>query len=190
MKFNGMKKVHEGKFIARYDVSYTTEQGHEKIYEMISRNKDMHTLEDLNNPNVEAVVLVIFDEKHERLLLDKEFRLAPGCFVYNFPAGLIDPGETPEQAANRELYEETGLELVSVEDVIGESYSAVGFSNEKNLTIVGTARGEFRHDNESEFEEITSAWYTKAEITELLKKYPFAGRTQAFCYMFSNARFK
>ncbi len=179
MKFNGIKKVHEGKFIARYDVSYTTEQGHEKIYEMISRNKDMHTLEDLNNPNVEAVVLVIFDEKHERLLLDKEFRLAPGCFVYNFPAGLIDPGETPEQAANRELYEETGLELVSVEDVIGESYSAVGFSNEKNLTIVGTARGEFRHDNESEFEEITSAWYTKAEITELLKKYPFAGRTQS-----------
>ena len=185
MRFNGIKKVHEGRFIARYDVSYTTEQGHEKIYEMISRNKDMRTLHDLNNPNVEAVVLVMFDEKHERVLLDREFRLAAGCYVYNFPAGLIDAGETPEEAAKRELKEETGLTLIEVEDVIGESYSAVGFSNEKNLTIVGTARGDFRKDMESEYEEITSAWYTRAEIAELLKKYPFAGRTQAFCYMFS-----
>ena len=187
MKFNGIKKIHEGKFITRYDVSYTTEQGHEKVYEMISRNNDIHTLKDLNNPYIEAVVLVIFDEKHERLLLNKEFRLAPGCFVYNFPAGLIDRGETPEEAAKRELFEETGLELINVEDVIGESYSAVGFSNEKNLTIIGTAEGEFRKDNESEFEEISSAWYTKSEIATLLKEYPFAGRTQAFCYMFSKS---
>ena len=186
MKFNSIKKIHEGRFITRYDVSYTTEQGHEKIYEMISRNRNMQTLEDLNNPTVEAVVLVMFDGKHERILLDKEFRLAAGCYVYNFPAGLIDPGETLEQAARRELYEETGLELVNVEDIIGESYSAVGFSNEKNLTVVGTAKGEFRKDNDSEFEEITSAWYTKEEVAKLLKEYPFAGRTQAFCYMFSH----
>ena len=185
MKFNGIKKIHEGRFIARYDISYTTEQGHEKIYEMISRNKNMHTLDDLNNPNVEAVVLVISDEAHEKLLLNREYRLAAGCYVYNFPAGLIDPGETPEEAAKRELCEETGLTLTKIEDVIGESYSAVGFSNEKNLTIVGTAKGAFRKSNDSEFEEISSAWYTKAEIAKLLKEAPFAGRTQAFCYMFS-----
>lgn len=185
MKFNSITKIHEGKFIARYDVSYTTAEGHEKIYEMISRNKDMHTIEDLNNPKIDAVVLVMFDEMHERMLLNKEFRLAAGCYVYNCPAGLIDPGESVEEAAKRELYEETGLELVSVEDIIGESYSAVGFSNEKNITIVGTARGEIRKDNDSEFEEISSAWYTRSEIDKLLKEYPFAGRTQAFCFCFS-----
>ena len=187
MRFNGIKKVHEGRFITRYDISYTTEKGHEKVYEMISRNKDMHTLEDLNNPNIEAVVLVMYDESHERILLNKEFRLATGRYVYNFPAGLIDKGETPEEAAKRELHEETGLTLVSVEDVIGESYSAVGFSNEKNLTIVGTAKGEFRTDNDSEFEEISSAWYTKEEVAQLLRSHPFAGRTQAFCYLFSRS---
>ncbi|MCR5774568.1 MAG: NUDIX hydrolase [Lachnospiraceae bacterium] len=184
MKFNGVKKIHEGRFITRYDVSYVTGNGHEKIYEMISRNKNISTLDDLNNPRIDAVVLVMYDENHERLLLNKEFRLAAGVNVYNFPAGLIDPGETPEQAAQRELYEETGLELVKIEDIIGESYSAIGFSNEKNLTIVGVAKGEPRKDLDSEFEEISSAWYTKAEISGLLKKYPFAGRSQAFCYMF------
>ena len=185
MVFNGIKKVHEGRFINRYDVSYTTGNGNEKIYEMISRNKDLQTLEDLQNPNVEAVVMVIFDEAHERVLLDREFRLAVGCDVYNFPAGLIDEGETPEEAAQRELFEETGLELVTIEDIIGESYSAVGFSNEKNLTIVGTARGEFRKEPQSEYEEITSSWYTKEEVAALLKTALFAGRTQAFCYMFT-----
>ncbi len=187
MKFNNIKKIHEGRFITRYDVSYTTAEGHEKIYEMISRDKDMKTFEDLHNPKIDAVVLVIFDEKHERILINKEFRLAPGCDVYNFPAGLIDPGETPEEAAKRELYEETGLNLISIEDVIGESYSAVGFSNEKNLTIIGTAKGEFRNNNQSEFEEISSAWYTKEEVAKLLKEAPFAGRTQAFCYTFSHS---
>lgn len=187
MKFNSIKKIHEGRFITRYDVSYTTENGHEKIYEMISRRKDMLTLSDLNNPKIDAVVLVIFDEKHERVLINKEFRLAPGCFVYNFPAGLIDEGETYEEAAARELMEETGLTLVSVEDVIGESYSAVGFSNEKNLTVVGTARGELRKSNDSEFEEIVPGWYTKEEVAALLKEAPFAGRTQAFCYMFAKS---
>ena len=103
MEFNGIKKVHEGKFITRYDVSYTTAAGHEKVYEMISRNKDMRTLEDLNNPKIDAVVMAIYNERHEKILINKEFRLAGGCHVYNFPAGLIDPGETPEEAARREL---------------------------------------------------------------------------------------
>ena len=44
MKFNGVRKIHEGRFITRYDVSYTTAKGHEKIYEMISRNRDIKTL--------------------------------------------------------------------------------------------------------------------------------------------------
>ena len=106
------------------------------------------------------------------------------CWVYNFPAGLIDPGEEPQQSACRELLEETGLELYRVDDMIGTSYSAVGFSNETNVCIVGKARGEFK-ESTSTFEEITPGWYTKAEVRELLKKYKFAARTQAFCYVWS-----
>ena len=40
------------------------------------------------------------------VLLQKEFRMATNNWVYNFPAGLIDEGETPEEAAIRELKEE------------------------------------------------------------------------------------
>ena len=110
--------------------------------------------------------------------------MAVGEWVYNFPAGLIDPGEEPEESAKRELWEETGLELYEIEDLIPISYSAVGFSNETNVCIVGKARGTF-HKSTSDLEEIEAAWYTKAEMRELLKTQRFAARTQAYCYVWS-----
>ena len=67
------------------------------------------------------------DTKGEKLLLNKEYRMAVGDYVYNFPAGLIDAGETAEVAAARELKEETGLQLVSIKDTLFDSYSAIGF---------------------------------------------------------------
>ena len=41
MKFDGIKKVSEGRFINRYDLYYTTEDDKKKVYEIISRNKDI-----------------------------------------------------------------------------------------------------------------------------------------------------
>ena len=119
-------------------------------------------------------------------MLNREFRLAAGEFVYNFPAGLIEPGEDPAEAAGRELWEETGLTLHHIDDWMYESYSAVGFSNEKNVCAVGTAGGTFAPSTSTE-EEIEAGWYTKSETAELLKKYRFAARTQAYCYLWSKS---
>jgi ADP-ribose pyrophosphatase len=184
MKYKKIEKIHQGRFITRYDVTYETEAGNEKVYEMISRDPNINSEEALKRGKIDAVVMAIFDETGEKILLDCEYRLAVDAWVYNFPAGLIDPGETPEVAAKRELREETGLELYAIDDVIGESYSAVGFSNEKNIMIVGRARGTFA-ESTSEYEEIRSGWYTKEEVRKLLAEAIFAGRTQAYCYMWS-----
>jgi ADP-ribose pyrophosphatase len=182
--FKGINKRESGKFITRYDVEYETVDGIVKNYEMISRNSDIRDFEDLHGKEADAVVIIATDEADERILIDKEFRLAPGQWVYNFPAGLIDPGETPAIAAKRELMEETGLELYQVTDTIGTSYSAVGFSNETNMCVVGKARGEFKPST-STLEEIEPGWYTKEQVRQLLKTEKFAARTQAFCYVWS-----
>lgn len=184
MKFRSVKKVHTGKFIHRYDITYETEDGQEKIYEMISRNPAIKTVEDIRSKKADAVVLIIHDETGERILLNREFRLALGDWVYNFPAGLIDPGETPEESARRELREETGLELLEIRDQMTLSYSAVGFSNESNICLVGTAAGTFQKSS-SPVEEIEAAWYTREEVRELLSRESFAARTQAYCYAWS-----
>jgi ADP-ribose pyrophosphatase len=54
-------------------------------------------LEDPANPNAEP-----------KILLQKQWRPPINQTVIEFPAGLIDPNETPEACAVRELKEETG----------------------------------------------------------------------------------
>ena len=181
MKFQGIRKVHEGRFITRYDVDYVTAEGHAKTYEMISRNKDIRTLDEFQNKKPDSVILILTDESGERILVCREYRMAMAQFIYNFPAGLIDPGETPEESAKRELWEETGLTLSRIDDVLDGSYSAIGFSNERNVCVFGVATGEFRKST-SDLEEITPGWYTREEMRELLRTQPFAARTQAYCY--------
>ena len=127
MKFKSLQKVHAGKFIDRYDIVYETADGNDKVYEMISRDHDIDTADDpfaqLTRPHNDSVILVVTDEAGERLLISKEYRMACGHWVYNFVAGLIDPGESPEESAKRELWEETGLELYEIDDTLDKGRS-------------------------------------------------------------------
>lgn len=184
MEFKKITKKCAGKYITSYDVEYRLNNNQTKIYEMISRSNNIETFEQLHGKIADAVVIIATDETGDKILINREFRLAPGEWVYNFPAGLIDEGETPQQAAKRELFEETGLELYEINDFINTSYSAVGFSNETNVCVVGKARGEFSKST-SEVEIIEAGWYTKKQVRELLENEKFAARTQAFCYMWS-----
>lgn len=187
MKFISVQKISDGKFIRRYDVTYETADHRTKVYEMISRDKNITDFKSLSEHSDDAVVLIMHDRSGEHILLNREFRMAVGRPVYNFPAGLIDPGEDFRDSAKRELMEETGLKLVSIEDILYGSYSAVGFSNEKNKCVIGVAEGEFAPST-STYEEIEAAWYTKEEVRKLLKENYFAARTQSYCYLWSKGK--
>jgi len=53
-----------------------------------------------------AVMMAV--DRQRRILLVRQYRLPVRRYVWELPAGRIDPGETPLQAAKRELMEETG----------------------------------------------------------------------------------
>lgn len=55
-----------------------------------------------------AVMIVPFVNDHEFLLV-REYAAGTHTYELGFPKGLIDPGESPEVAANRELKEEVGM---------------------------------------------------------------------------------
>lgn len=184
MKFKKIQKVHEGAFISRYNITYITEDNVEKIYEIISRNKNLQEIGDIQNPHTDGVVIIMTDENNEKILLNREFRLSVADYVYNFPAGLIDEGESPEIAAARELKEETGLDIICIEDKLCDSYSAIGFANETNAVVIGRAKGDFAPSS-STLEEIEAGWYTRQEVKKLLESSRFAARTQAYCYLWS-----
>lgn len=93
MKFDGIKKVSEGRFIDRYDLYYTTEDDKKKVYEIISRNKDIKTIDDVHNNKTDGVVIVATDENDERILINKEYRMSVGDYVYNFRQDLLMQGK-------------------------------------------------------------------------------------------------
>lgn len=72
-----------------------------------------------------------------RVLLQKEYRYATGMFSWEIPGGGIDSGESPEEAAVRELREEAGL-VVAVDALrsLGSFYPLSSFSTEKNTIFL------------------------------------------------------
>ncbi|MBF7074366.1 ADP compounds hydrolase NudE [Glaciecola sp. MH2013] len=56
-----------------------------------------------------GAVMIVPMKDANTLLLIREYACGTHSYQLGFPKGLIDPGETPEQAANRELQEEVGV---------------------------------------------------------------------------------
>lgn len=70
-----------------------------------------------------VVVLAVTEDG--RIPLVRQFRPAVEADVLELPSGAVDPGETPEAAARRELLEETGCEAGRIEP-LGPLYTDSG----------------------------------------------------------------
>ncbi|WP_295900006.1 ADP compounds hydrolase NudE [uncultured Vibrio sp.] len=71
-------------------------------------NGELRTYERMKPSGRHAVMMVPVTEQGD-LLLVREYAAGTERYELGFPKGLIDPGETAEQAANRELKEEIGF---------------------------------------------------------------------------------
>jgi len=87
----------QGKFLRLDQIHWRDATGKARQWESAER---------INVPG--TVVIIAWLVPSRRLVLIRQFRPPAGKYVLEFPAGLIDAGETPEQAAMRELHEETG----------------------------------------------------------------------------------
>lgn len=80
----------------------------------------------LKHPGASAVLPFLDDE---RVLLIRQYRFATGGELLEIPAGKLDPGETPETCAIRELEEETGWRAGRIER-LGSIWTSPGFTDE------------------------------------------------------------
>lgn len=76
-----------------------------------------------------AVAVLALDEKGQVLLVRQE-REGAGRALWEIPAGVLERGERPLEAAKRELLEETGLSARSWR-YLGTMYSTPGYSTER-----------------------------------------------------------
>jgi len=79
------------------------------------------------HPGASAVVPFLADD---RVLLIRQYRHATGGAILEVPAGKLDPGESPERCARRELEEEAGRAAGRLEP-LGWIWTTPGFSNER-----------------------------------------------------------
>jgi len=84
------------------------------------------TLEMVRHPGAAAIVPVDADQN---VLLLRQYRHAAGGFIYEVPAGTLQPGEAPERCAARELVEEAGVRAGRL-DLLGSILTTPGFTDE------------------------------------------------------------
>jgi ADP-ribose pyrophosphatase len=89
-------------------------------------------MEIIRHPGASAVVPFLSDPGGDdpQLLLIKQYRYAADGFIYEVPAGRLDPGEDPATCARRELREETGCTAERVE-FLTTMWTTPGFTDEK-----------------------------------------------------------
>ena len=89
-------------------------------------------LEMVRHPGASAVLPFLTDPSGDdpQVLLIRQYRYAAEGYVYEVPAGRLDPGETPEECAARELKEETGCSAGHLEHLYS-FYTTPGFTDER-----------------------------------------------------------
>lgn len=88
-----------------------------------------------------------------------------------------------EDCIQRELYEETGLSVRKIRDILPASFAAVAFSDVTTYIAIVEAEGEIR-DHTSENEQINSRFYSREEVWELIQTEQFSSRAQLAAYFF------
>lgn len=128
-----------------------------------------------------VLIYAVSEEDPDKIIMIRQYRYPLGRKIMELPAGLIDAGETPEEAAVRELKEETGMDLVVYS---GGSplfrqpfFSAQGLTDECCSTIFGFARGNFDVSLQENTEDIQAMIVSKAQVRDLLKTEQFSMRS-------------
>lgn len=132
IKILGLAQLTDHHHLKLVQARYQDMNGREKSWIYATRG---------NEKKPDAVVVAALHNEMQKLVLIREFRVPIQDYQYGFPAGLIDPGESPEQAGARELMEETGLRMTTV---LGQSppvFSSTGLTDESVCMLYAECEG-------------------------------------------------
>jgi ADP-ribose pyrophosphatase len=138
--YKKVKKQSDNPFLNLYKLDAVDREGKVFDYYFVSRRDEEGIKLKTKDNNPEGIVVyAITDEESPRLLVIKEYRYPLDDYIYELPAGIIDSGEVAEQAAVREIKEETGytdLEYIRSSFPINHHYYA--FNKDKYFEIEST----------------------------------------------------
>jgi ADP-ribose pyrophosphatase len=113
-----------------------------------------------------SAVMMAVDNK-KRILLVRQYRLPAEAYLWELPAGRLDPGEKPLEAARRELAEETGYKARNWKKLVSYWVSP-GYVQEKMTIFLATDLTEGAA-TPMEDERIETRWFTRQEIAAMIE---------------------
>ena len=111
-----------------------------------------------------AVMMAVDDKK--RILLVRQYRLPAGKYLWELPAGSVDPGEKPLQTARRELIEETGYRARTWRK-LAAFFPSPGFVTER-MTIFLATDLTAGTATPMDDERIETRWFTPREVADMI----------------------
>lgn len=156
-------------WINKYHLRYTLPDGRPYTYEGVSRKGPeryeaaLEALGSTGAPDPDAVCIVPLLPDGS-VLLEREFRYPLNSWCVSLPAGLIDAGESLEEAVARELAEETGYRLRADAPLPVRALPQPGFSStgltEENVQVV--------------FAQVEPAGQARPDSAELIEPFTVA----------------
>ena len=170
-----VEKKTDNRFLNMYDLQYENKVGGQGIYHIASRGASIEELKLKTHKNKPdgVIIYALYGPKRDKVVMVRQYRFSVDDYVYEFPAGLVDAGETYGQAGARELKEETGLDFTPVK--ADEMYSkplftTIGMTDESCATVYGYASGKISKEGLEDNEYLEVVIADRKEVRRILKE--------------------
>ena len=173
-RVKGVKRQTNNRFLNLYELDAVFRDGSRAPYYVASRRKNADAIKAVTHDNhADGVILYgVYGEEKDKVVLIRQFRYPINGYVYEFPAGLVEPGEDMLDAGVREMQEETGLEFRPVEAGAYSRpfFTTIGMTDESCGTVYGYCSGTPSVAGQEGTEDIQVVLADRAECKRILRE--------------------
>ena len=173
-RVKGVKRQTNNRFLNLYELDAVFRDGSRAPYYVASRRKDVDSIKAVTHDNhADGVILYgVYGEEKDKVVLIRQFRYPINGYVYEFPAGLVEPGEDMLDAGVREMQEETGLEFRPVDAGAYSRpfFTTIGMTDESCGTVYGYCSGTSSVAGQEGTEDIQVVLADREECKRILRE--------------------
>ena len=170
----GVKRQTNNRFLNLYELDAVFRDGSRAPYYVASRRKDVDSIKAVTHDNhADGVILYgVYGEEKDKVVLIRQFRYPINGYVYEFPAGLVEPGEDMLDAGVREMQEETGLNFQPVDagTYSRPFFTTIGMTDESCGTVYGYCSGTPSVAGQEGTEDIQVVLADREECKRILRE--------------------
>ena len=174
IKIGKIEKKTNTPYLNFYEMEAHFRDGHVAPYYVASRAREIDQLKAVTHRNeANGVILYgVYGEEKDKVVLIRQYRYPLGGYVYEFPAGLVEPGENMLEAGIREMYEETGLQFTPVDAGAYSRpfFTSIGMTDESCGTVYGYCSGIPSNAHQEGSEDIQVVLADREECKRILRE--------------------